>query len=102
MEGGFSVRREEALLVLAHHRAEIEAFGVRSIAIFGSVARDEAGPTSDVDVLVELARPIGLFRFLDLQEYLERILGRSVDLCTSDALKARIRDHILREAVSAT
>ena len=96
------MRREEALGILAAHRAEIEAFGVRSIAIFGSVARDEAGPESDVDVLVELARPFGLFRFLELQEYLERIFQRSVDLCTPDSLKARIRDQVLQEAVSAS
>ena len=95
------MRREEALRILSGHRAEIEAFGVRSIAIFGSMARDEAGPASDVDVLVELGRPFGLFRFLELQEYLENILGRSVDLCTPDSLKARIRDQIQTEAIGA-
>ena len=69
---------------------------------FGSVARDEARPESDVDVLVDLARPFGLFRFLELQEYLQRIFGRSVDLCTSDSLKARIREQVPREAVSVS
>jgi predicted nucleotidyltransferase len=95
------MRREDTLRILAEHRAEIDAFGVRSLAIFGSVARDEAGPESDVDILVEFDRPIGLFRFLELQEYLETILGRPVDLCTTASLKARIRDQVLQDAVRA-
>ncbi len=96
------MRREDVLRILAEHRAQIEAFGVRSLAIFGSVARDEAGPDSDVDILVGFDRPVGLFRFLDLKEYLEMILGRPVDLCTTGSLKARIRDQVLQDAVRAS
>jgi predicted nucleotidyltransferase len=46
------VKREEALLILADHRDEIGRFSVKSIALFGSVARDEAVPGSDIDILV--------------------------------------------------
>ena len=95
------MRRDEALRLLAAHREEIARFGVKSLAIFGSVARDEAGPDSDVDVLVEFSVPVGLFTFLGLQHYLEDVLGRRVDLATPDALRDSMRDQILKEAVRA-
>lgn len=53
---------DEALRIPAEHHDEIAAFGVKSLAIFGSVARNEARPDSDVNLLVEFARPIGVFR----------------------------------------
>ena len=95
------MRREEALRILAEHRDEIAGFGVKSLSLFGSVARDEAGPESDVDVLAEFARPVGIFEFLDVQEYLEGILGRKVHLATPGGLHRRLRDRILREAIRA-
>jgi predicted nucleotidyltransferase len=95
------MRRAEALRLLAEHRTEIDNFGVTSLAIFGSVARDEARPDSDVDILVEFGRPVGYFKLLDLQEHLSRILGRDVDLCTLGTLREEIRDDVLREAIRA-
>jgi uncharacterized protein len=89
------MRREEALRILAEHKNELTGFGVKSLSLFGSVARDDAGPHSDVDVLVEFDRPVGIFEFLDVQEYLEEILGRRVDLATPDSLHPRLRDRIL-------
>ena len=93
------MKRAEVLRLLAAHRDELTALGVESLSVFGSVARDEAGPNSDVDLLVEFSRPVGLFGFFDLQERLEAILDTKVDLGTSDGLKPRIRDRVLREAV---
>ncbi len=75
--------------------------GVKSIAIFGSTARNEAREDSDVDVLVEFSGDVGLFEFLDLQARLEAIVGRKVDLVTDDALKSQMRPRILKEAVRA-
>ena len=95
------MRRAEALAILDAHRTDLEPFGVKSLAIFGSVARNEAGPDSDVDILVEFNRPIGMFGFLDFKEYLESILGQTVDLVMRDAVKPRLRDRILAEAVHA-
>jgi len=95
------MRREDALRILAEHRAEIHAFGVRSLAIFGSVARNEARPDSDVDILIEVSRPFGYFKIFELEEYLERILGRPVDLFTPDSLRDEIRTEVLQEAVRA-
>jgi hypothetical protein len=93
--------REEIIGLLSDHRAEIQKFGVKSLALFGSAARDEAGSKSDVDLLVEFSEPVGLFRFLDLKAYLENLLSCQVDLVTPDALKRQLRERILGEAVRA-
>ncbi len=92
---------QETQRILSKHRADIAAFGVHSLAIFGSVARGEAGPNSDIDILVEFAVPVGLFEFVRLKAYLESLLGRRVDLVTPDALKPPLREQILKEAVRA-
>jgi predicted nucleotidyltransferase len=95
------MNREQALSILGAHGAELEALGVTSASVFGSVARNEARPDSDVDVLVELRSGIGLIRFAQIQDYLETLLGRRVDLVTPDALRRQMRDAILAEAVRA-
>ena len=63
------------------------------------MARNEAADHSDIDLLVEFDRPVGLFAFCHLRRFLEEILGCSVDLITPDALKLQLKDRILREAV---
>jgi len=93
----------EVLGRLRADRSSLDRFGVRSIALFGSVARGEAGPESDVDILVDYradARP-DLFEFIDLKEHLQELVGRRVDLVTPAALHPRLRDKILAEAVYA-
>jgi uncharacterized protein len=72
---------------------------IRSLAIFGSVARDEATADSDLDVLVEFDRPISLSGFLALEAELAELAGRHVDLVTLRALKPFIGQHVLSEAV---
>jgi predicted nucleotidyltransferase len=76
--------------------------GVLSLALFGSAGRDELGPDSDVDVLVEFSRPVGLFAFVRVKRSLEAILGREVDLVTPDALRESMKPAILEEAVRVT
>ncbi len=93
--------RDEVLGLIRNHRSDIRGFGVESVALFGSAARDEAQLGSDVDVLVEFSEPVGLFRFLDLKAYLEALLGCDVDLVTRDALRPQLRPTILREVVDA-
>ena len=95
------MRRDEILAVLREHQPELDTLGVSSLALFGSVARGEAGPESDIDILVEFARPVGLFEFVRLQMRLEALLGRQVDLVTLDAVRQTMRDRILGEAVYA-
>jgi len=76
-------------------------YHVKKIGIFGSVARNEASATSDVDILVEFEQPVDFFEFIDLKEHLEKLLGRRVDLVTEKALKAQLKERILREVVYA-
>jgi predicted nucleotidyltransferase len=96
------VRRDEALRRLAEHRDELTAMGAGSLSLFGSVARDEAGPDSGVDVLIELGRPLDLFDLGRIQIRLEEILGQRVDLVMPDTLRPRLRASVLDEAVRAT
>ncbi len=92
----------EVLAVIEAHRTVLETtYKVKSLAVFGSVARDEARPDSDVDLLVEFDGPVGLFHFVEVKEYLKRILGRPVDLVMREGLKRQLKDRILKEAVSA-
>ena len=74
-----------------------ERFGVQSLTLFGSVARDEANAKSDVDLLVEFNRPVGYFGLFALQDYLEQLLGCPVDLGTLDSLKPHLRERIQGE-----
>ena len=96
------MRRDQALAILAAHRQEISTFGITSLALFGSVARDEARAESDVDILVEFQGPATFDRYLDLKFYLEELLSHSVDLVTRRALKPALRPQIAREAVYVT
>ena len=95
------MEQQKTLEMLRKHRNELRQFGVKSIAVFGSVVRGEAGPDSDIDILVEFDPPVGLLAFFRLQYYLEDLLGRRVDLVTPAALKRQLRDRILKEAVYA-
>jgi hypothetical protein len=95
--------RQEVLDKLAANREKFKDFFVKSLAVFGSVARDQAGEHSDVDVLVEFeeGRPVGLFTFIRLMLFLEDLLGCKVDLATRDSLRSELRERILREAIRA-
>ncbi len=75
-------------------------FNVETIGIFGSYARGEETNDSDVDILVTFSDLIG-WEFIDLKEFLERILNIKVDLVTVKALKPQLRDNILQEVVYA-
>jgi uncharacterized protein len=94
------MKRAEVLRILHEKRGELaEKYGVKSLALFGSVARDEARPGSDVDLLVEFNRPVGLFAFIGLQQFLETLLNCKVDLGTPRSLKPRLKDRVLQEAI---
>ena len=84
------------------HERTLSEMGVRSLALFGSVSKDRAGPASDVDLLVEFVHPVGLFEFVRLKNCLEDMLGCEVDLVTPDALRESMKPEILREAVRVT
>jgi predicted nucleotidyltransferase len=86
---------------LASDRDNLRGFGVQSLSVFGSVARGEARTDSDVDILVEFDRPVGLFDLARLKTHLEELIGTRVDLVTLGGLRATVRDRVFREAVRA-
>ena len=95
-----TMRRAEVIALLSGKRDEIaERFGVRSLSIFGSTARDEARPDSDVDVLVEFVGPVTFDAHMGLLVYLEDLLGRRVDVVTASGLKSRLRPLIEQDLV---
>jgi uncharacterized protein len=84
-------KRQEILRIAAKH-------GARNLRIFGSVARGEAGPDSDVDFLVDMEPGRTLFDLGALLMELRNFLGLKVDVVTEHGLKPRIREHVLKEA----
>jgi predicted nucleotidyltransferase len=92
------MKQKDAVQTLDKHRQELtDQFGVQSLALFGSVVRNEAGDGSDVDMLVEFSRPTGYLGLVALQEYLSEILHESVDLGTLRSLKPPVRARIEAE-----
>lgn len=86
--------------LLENHKSLLEKkFKVKEIGIFGSFVRGEEKNSSDIDILVEFSEPVGLFEFMELEEYLSKLLGRKVDLVSKKALKPIIGKYILREVV---
>ena len=75
------------------------AYKVNRLGIFGSIARGESVDVSDIDVIVEFSEPVGLFLFLELENYLVSILGKKVDLVTPNALKSAIKTRVLKETI---
>ncbi|HVW77509.1 MAG TPA: nucleotidyltransferase family protein [Alloacidobacterium sp.] len=94
---------QDVLYVLRTHEAELKNLGVSHAAIFGSVARGEAGENSDIDVLVDLnpERELGIFEYARLKLYLNEILDGEGDIVNRKTLKPLLRDPILRDAVHA-
>src|SRR3954464_839794 len=85
--------RDEILAIAARH-------GARSIRLFGSQARGEARPDSDIDLLVELEPGRSLLDLIAIKQDLEDVLGRSVDVVTEAGLSPHLRERVLAEAVA--
>ena len=99
-KGNGSHTRSSILKTLADHREEVLRFGVRSLGLFGSVARGQAMAASDLDFLVELENPT-FDSYMGLLEFLEELFERPVDLVLANTLKPRLREPILRDTVHA-
>lgn len=95
--------RDTVLEILNEHQQQLrEQYGVKSLAIFGSVARNEAETASDVDLLVEFDRPIGLLHLIGTQLHIQELLGIDrVDLVLRRAILPELKEEILTEAVDA-
>ncbi len=92
------MRRSEILQELAVHRDELTRMGVKTLAVFGSVARDEARPDSDVDLLVEFLGPATFNGYMDLKLFLEDLLVCPIDLVTRKSIRPRLKTQIESEA----
>lgn len=93
-----ALTRDQVAERLAAHAEELRFCGVRSLELFGSVARGDARPESDVDLLVAFDEVPGFVGYLRLRNRLQEILGRRVDLVMASGLRPRIRERVLREA----
>jgi predicted nucleotidyltransferase len=93
----------QVLGTLHAHEAELRKRGICHAAVFGSVARGEARPDSDIDVLVELdpQQPMGIFEYARLKLYVAELLGGSADVVNRKTLKPLLKDAILHDAVNA-
>jgi hypothetical protein len=92
--------RQDILLSLKKLKGEVSReYSVKTIGVFGSVARSEETEQSDIDLLVEFSRPVGFVTFMRLEHFLSERLGARVDLVTSDSLKPVIRQDVLDEVI---
>jgi len=95
------MKRQETMSELGELKPVlVERFGVRRLALFGSTARDEASPGSDVDIVVGFDGPATSARYFGVQFFLEDALDCPVDLVTEKALRSELRPYIEREAVN--
>jgi predicted nucleotidyltransferase len=94
------MRRAETTAVLAAHAAPLRAMGVGALFMFGSTARDEAGPGSDIDLFFDPARPgLSLFDVMDVRDQVASLLDRPVDVMTRASLHPYLRPRIEAEAI---
>jgi uncharacterized protein len=91
----------EIKTILRAHAAELrERYGIVNLAVFGSVVRGEAGEKSDVDILVDVERPIGLIALIGAENYLTELIGIKVDLVLKRSVRPELQNQILGEAVA--
>ena len=92
--------RQDILASLKKLKREVaKEYSVKTMGVFGSVARDEQPGQSDIDLLVEFSKPVGFVTFMRLENFLSERLGEQVDLVTPDSLKPVIRQDVLPEVI---
>ena len=95
--------RSDVIAALREHKPVlVQRFGVRQLALFGSMARGTARPDSDIDVLVAFDGPATPDAFFGVQFYLEDLLGSPVDLVTERALREQFRPYVARDTIPIT
>ena len=94
------MRKEEVLKLLSQHKPElVRRFGITDLALFGSIARDEATDTSDVDVMVEFEGRSTAKRYFGVQFYLEDLLKRPVDLVQKEVVRSELKLYVERDLI---
>jgi len=92
--------RQDILASLKKLKREVaKEYSVKTMGVFGSVARNEQTGQSDIDLLVEFSKPVGFVTFMRLENFLSGRLGNKVDLVTPDSLKPVIRQDVLSEVI---
>jgi predicted nucleotidyltransferase len=96
-----AAERERVLTVLRQQAPKLRGLGIARLSLFGSMARGDTDPDSDIDLLVELDPPshFSLFELVDLQEDLQSILGRRAHIAFASKLRPWLRDEVLQEAI---
>ncbi|MDO9707777.1 nucleotidyltransferase family protein [Paracraurococcus lichenis] len=91
------------IATLRAHRPELEAMGIAHAGVFGSVARGEAGPGSDIDILVEFApgQPGDIYAYVGVQEQVASLFPGRVDVVDRGSLRPRLRGHVLADLIHA-
>ena len=89
--------RDDVVQRIRAEQDQLDQLGVASLHLFGSLARDEAGAASDVDLLVSFEGPATFDQYMDLKLFLEDLLGRRVDLVTDRGLRPELRPYVERE-----
>ncbi len=94
------MKLEEIQKILARHKKELyEKYKIKEIGVFGSFVRGEEREESDIDILVEFEEVPGLIKFIEIEEYLSKLLGRKVDLVRKPAIRKELSHRILKEVV---
>ena len=97
------MNREQVISTLRDHEPELRQRGVLHVGLFGSIARGEATPASDIDILIELApgAPVGLFEYVGVTQYLADLFPVHVDVANRRRLKPLVRPSAERDAIYA-
>jgi predicted nucleotidyltransferase len=97
------MHRDQVIATLRAHQPELVRRGVLHAALFGSVARDDATPGSDIDILIEIAAdaPVGVFEYVDITQYLGDLFDDPVDVANRGSLKPAVRPGVEADAVYA-
>src|ERR1700723_2698845 len=98
-----TMNKQAVIDILLGHQAELRARGVRHAALFGSVARGEAGPQSDLDIMIELApdASLDIFAYVELKNFIAALFPGPVDVVNRDALKSYVRPPATADSIYA-
>jgi uncharacterized protein len=99
MHKSLDVFCREDISVMLQEQMIRSRFGIKSLALFGSVARNEATQESDLDFIVDFEGVVTFDRYMDLKIFLEDLFGKKIDLAIEDTLKSQIRQKIVEEAI---
>ena len=97
------MNKRDAIKILRRHESDLRARGVQHAALFGSVARGEAGPQSDVDIMIELApdASLDIFAYVELKDFIAGLFPGPVDVVNKDALKPYVRPPATADSIYA-